>query len=260
MESLKILITGNKGFIGSHLHALFPDAVGWDLENQVEPQEDITENLPEEDFTHIFHLAASKSVPRGEMYSKSFILNNCWGTVNLMKTYPHARIINVSSSAANECKSIYGMTKYFSELAGNAHTNCLNVRLYNVFGEGQSWESGAVVPQFILRKIHGGRPLIHGDGTQSRDFTYVGDVVEELKRLMFATNDTGLAHVGYSNSMSVLELCYRICGQDCDPQFMPKRSFEIVNSCAPAPMTITYGRDEGLKRTIEWWKNATVRP
>lgn len=254
MESNRILITGNRGFIGSHLHELFPKAIGWDLENDTEPQEDITERLPEINFTHIFHLAAYKSVSRGEMYPRGYISNNCWGTVNLLKNYPHARIINVSSSAANECKSIYGMTKYFTELAGNQHKNCLNVRLYNVFGERQTMEYAPVVPNFIHASLMGSRPVIFGDGSQTRDLTYVGDVVEELKRLMFATKDTGLSHVGYANPISILDLCHRICGNHADIHFLPKRSFDIENSCAVSPMHITYGREIGLKRTISWWK------
>lgn len=249
----RILITGSRGFIGSHLMALFPGATGWDLENEVDPQEDITEHLPEGNFTHIFHLAAHKSVPRGEVFPRAFINTNCWGTLNLIKTYPKARILNVSSSAANECKSIYGITKYFSELVGNTHRNCLNVRLYNVFGEGQTIESGAVVPQFIKHRRFKDKPMIYGDGRQARDFTYVGDVVEELGRLMFATDYTGLSHVGCSNPMTVLELCQRICG-NVEIDFRPKRSYDIEYSCAPMPMIMTYGREEGLKRTIAWWE------
>lgn len=249
----KILITGSKGFIGSHLMAMFPDATGWDLENdEAELQEDITERLPDEDFDYIFHLAAFKSVSKSQRYPKEFILNNCWGTTNIITRYPKARIINISSSAANECRSIYGMTKYFGELVGNTHANCLNVRLYNVFGEGQPL-NGAVVPHFCKTRVYGGNPIIYGDGMQMRDLTYVGDVVEELKRLMFATKETGLHHLGCSNPMAILDLCRLICG-NATVDFQPKRSYDIEYSCAPSPMHMTYGREEGLKRTIAWWE------
>lgn len=255
MESSRILITGNLGFIGSHLHDLYPSAVGWDLESDAYPQEDITEPLPEMDFTHIFHLAASKSVSNSEKLARQYIINNCWGTVNIMKAYPNARIINISSSAANECKSIYGMTKYFAELAGDNHKNCLNVRLYNVFGEGQGLDYAPVVPNFIKAKMDKSPAIIYGDGSQTRDLTYVGDVVHELNRLMFATKDTGLHHLGYGNPISILDLCHQICGEDADIRFLPKRSFDIEHSCAMTPMQMTYGREIGLKRTIEWWED-----
>lgn len=232
---------------------LIPGATGFDVQNDVAGDlEDINEWLPDEDFTHIFHLAASKSVPMGEVNARQFIENNCWGTTNLIKKYPNARILNISSSAANECKSIYGITKYFTELVGNTHKNCLSVRLYNVFGEGQPFEAGAVVSHFVKMRFYNRKPTIYGDGLQSRDFTYVGDVVEELKRLMYATKDTGLHHLGCSNPMTVLDLCRAICGQNVDIDFRPKRPYDIEHSCAPSPMQMTYGREEGLKRTIEW--------
>lgn len=258
MDSSKILITGSRGFIGTHLHALYPEAQGWDLVNN--EFQDIREKFPDEDYTHIFHLAASKSVARGELQAKDYIINNCWGTVNLLKTFPNARIINISSSAANECRSVYGMTKYFAELAGNNHKNCLNVRLYNVFGEGQTMDYAPVVPNFIMAKIYGERPIIYGDGSQTRDMTYVGDVVHELDRLMFATKDTGLSHIGYGSPISILDLCHKICGPNADIKFLPKRAFDIEHSCASSPMHITIGRDEGLKRTMEWWEARIANP
>lgn len=249
-SATKILITGNRGFIGTHLHKLLPSADGLDLKGG----QDLCEALPDEKYTHIFHLAAYKSVARGEMYARGYIINNCWGTLNLLKKYPEARVINISSSAANECRSVYGMTKYFAELAGNNHKNCLNVRPYNVFGEGQTTEYSAVVPSFVHAALTGTRPVIFGDGSQSRDFTYVGDVVNELVRLMFATKDTGLTHVGCGTPISVLDLCHQICGKSADIHFLPRRGFEIDYSCAPTPMTMKYGREEGLKRTLQWWK------
>ena len=58
------------------------------------------------------------------------------------------------------------------------HKNCLNVRLYNVFGEGQGFNSGTVIPKFCHAKFNNYKPTIFGDGNQRRDFTYVGDVIE----------------------------------------------------------------------------------
>lgn len=249
MESPRVLITGDAGFIGRHLKDLIPDSDGCDLIDGV----DICDLKPSDKYTNIFHLAAFKSVPAGELRPERFIKNNCFGTLNVIKAFPNARIINVSSSAANECKSVYGMTKYFGEMVGDIHKNCLNVRLYNVFGEGQSIASGAVVPRFIDAFLNNTKPIIYGDGRQSRDFTYVLDVVHELNRLMFATKDTGLTHLGYSNSMRIIDLCREICG-DTEIDFQPKRSFDIEYSCAMNPMQITYGRQIGLRNTIQWWK------
>lgn len=247
------LITGNKGFIGSHLHKLLPDAIGLDLKDY----QDIRDELPDKPFTHIFHLAACKSVPLGEQIPRDFISTNCWGTVNLLKTYPNARILNISSSSANEVKSIYGATKLFGELAARTHSNCTSVRLYNVFGEGQLPESGAVVPNFIKSMIDGVPATIYGDGYQERDMTYVGDVVENLVRIMYDKPNIRLIHLGYSEPISIIGLHNAICRME--PNFEPDRIFDMRNSCSPEGMTIKYGRDEGIRRTIEWFKSEYYR-
>ena len=201
---MRTLITGALGFIGSHLYALLPEAKGWDVKDAW--NQDIRTNLPQESFTHIFHLAAKRSVPLGEQEPFQFISTNCWGTLNILRTYPNARILNISSSAAAQAKSVYGATKKFAECVGYQHPNCLNVRLYNVFGERQEVESGAVVPHFITSKLTKKPVTIYGEGWQTRDFTYVGDVVLELKRLMFETEEVGLVHVGYHAPVSVQDL------------------------------------------------------
>lgn len=248
----KVLITGHKGFIGSHLKTLIPNSTGIDLKDG----DDILMYLPKTKFTHIFHLAALRSVPAGESSPKDFIENNCWGTCKLMRTYPDARIINISSSSVNEPKSVYGATKAFAEMIGNMHKNCLNVRLYNVFGEGQPEISGAVVPKFIISKLRFlGTPTVYGDGSQKRDFTYVGDVVRNLRDLMFKSKKTGTIHLGYSSQMSVMDLLIRIYGHK--PPYIQKeaRSFDIRNSKSPSMMKIYFGREKGLRRTIKWYED-----
>lgn len=250
---MKILVTGNRGFIGSHLCNLLLKH-GYDGIDLVEGN-DICNKLPDVPYTHVFHLAASKSVPKGEANPQEFIHNNCWGTANILRSYPNARIINVSSSSANNVRSVYGATKAFGETLGNLHKNCLNVRLYNVFGEGQPVLSGAVVPQFCMAKLSNKSVIVYGDGHQMRDFTYVGDVVHELYRLMFSTMETGTYHLGCANPIRVIELLELICGAGYPVEWRPKRDFEIEYSASTTPMNMTIGREEGLKRTIKWYED-----
>jgi len=153
---------------------------------------------------------------------------------------------------------VYGATKNFAEHIGNQHKNCLNVRLYNVFGEGQPLDSGAVVPAFISAMLKGEVPTVYGFGEPTRDFTYVKDVVQELKRLMFETADTGLAHVGYSDSITVKELLDLIY-PNCNPNLVALRPYEISYNKAPYSMKrLMYGRLEGIARTLDWWRRKSA--
>lgn len=207
-------------------------------------------------YTHIFHCAASKSVPIGEIEYRTFIENNCVMAAHLSKTFPKARIVNLSSSSVNEVKSIYGMTKAFAEMQGIQHENWVNVRLYNVFGEGQYYESGAVVPRFISAFLRGESPIIYGNGDQRRDLTYVGDVVRNLHEIMFNSGRTGIMHLGYGEPISIIQLIESIWADFPKVRYEAKRQVDIVNSCSPEKMnTVVYGREEGLKRTIEWMRH-----
>lgn len=248
----KILVTGASGFIASHLLNILPKCDVIDLGLGT----DICEELPKKPYTHIFHLAAMKSVWQGELYPKKFIDVNCWGSVNLMRAYPNARILNISSSSVNDVRSIYGATKAFSELLSGLHPNWINVRLYNVFGEGQDPATRAIMPTLMKCAISGEEPIIYGDGNQSRDFTYVGDVVNELERIMFKTVSANKLHnVGYGDSMSINDLARFICGNKVKPQYAPMRGYEIIDSKSPYRMSkVKFGRIKGIQRTLKWFK------
>lgn len=247
-----ILVTGSRGFIGSHLLEVLKDEEVYEMDIKI--NRDILASMPPENhkITHVIHLAAKRSVSESEKDPRAFLETNCWGTLRLMRAFPKARFLNISSSSVNDVKSVYGATKHFTEVVGDLHPNCLSVRLYNVFGERQPVESGAVVPQFCAARIKGEPPIIYGDGRQSRDFTYVKDVVLNLKTLLFGKL-CGYTHLGYGNSMSVLSLARTICQKK--PKFISSRSFDIVSSRSPIAMDVKYGRMEGLKRTIKYYEN-----
>lgn len=248
---MQTLITGNRGFIGSHLSKLCPGAVGLDLKDGIDVRDTIRG-----DYDYIFHLAAKRSVPLGEKHPREFYDTNIWGTDNIVRGFPYARIINVSSSSAQEKKGAYGISKAGAEDVARLHRNCLTVRLYNVFGEGQLEESGALIPRVVGSVLRGEPIVIYGDGKQERDFTYVGDVVQELHALMFTEKATGLTHVGYSLPISVNAIVNNILMIMDKPEhpieYQPARSYDILYSKSPISCYASIGRTEGLKRTVEW--------
>ena len=245
----KVLITGSKGFIGTNLLKLYPDADTFDIKNG----QDICDKLPDKPYTHIFHLAAKHHIPTCEIEAHECINVNCWGTLNLIKSYPNARILVAASSSSNEIKSVYGATKAFIETIAPLHKNYLAVKFYNVFGEHQKLEGGAVTPKLIdnyLRK----KPLtINGDGCQARDFTYVGDVVENLAALM-DSKQTGITHLGYGETILLNQYIELIYGEMPEVEYLPAKSIDILRSESPIRCRQFYGRKEGMRRTIEWFK------
>ena len=149
----------------------------------------------------IFHQGAKRSVPRSIQEPGLTTDVNVRGTMNVLQAAHRvgARVVAASSS------SVYGDQESFplredmllrpkspyaaSKAAGEAYCKAwwismgvptVSLRYFNVYGPGQdpASEYAAVVPRFIVACLTGARPLIHGDGEQARDFTYIDDVVE----------------------------------------------------------------------------------
>lgn len=110
------------------------------------------------------------------------------------------------------------------------------MRLFNVFGPGQDPLSqyAAVVPRFIKALLEGEAPIIYGDGSQTRDFTYVDDVVDAFVLAAEAEGVGGeLFNVAAGAETSILDLIatlHELLGSSVEPQFEPPRSAEVLRS------------------------------
>jgi len=178
-----------------------------------------------------------------------------------------------------------------SKLAGEVYCAALwraygvpsvSLRYFNVYGPGQdpAGQYAAVVPLFVTACLTGSRPVVHGDGRQARDFTYVDDAVE-ANLLAARALEAGLAGSeaagracnvsGGAAPTSVLELLAKIaalCGVDVDaldPEFTPPRPGDIHRSEADVSLAgrlLGYrprvGIDEGLTRTVEAFRTAAA--
>lgn len=243
-----VLVTGHAGFIGHHLaYALkknykvigvdnliggIPDyPYGVDRFHQIEVAEITPKHL--RDVKYVFHLAALPRVPFSIEQPKLTHINNVNATLDLLIKCRDAgvkKFIYSSSSSAYGSGSLDalredGPTNPLSpyavqKLAGEHYTTVFNniygmptasLRYFNVFGDEQREDNpytGVITKFFKLARE--GKPLtVYGDGLQSRDFTFVGDVVKA--NIMVAESDaTGVFNVGTGKSTTVLEIARAI--------------------------------------------------
>jgi nucleoside-diphosphate-sugar epimerase len=181
----------------------------------------------------VFHLAALGSVPRSMAHPLETHAVNTTGTVNLLDAARAAGVRRVvfagSSSVYGALEAIpkredhptrpispYGLSKLIGEQYLRLYRDVfgletVTLRYYNVFGPRQNPHSqyAAVIPSFIHRMLRGESPHVHGDGEQSRDFTYVGNVVDATVLAMTASSEAvlpGLFNVASGGRISVNEL------------------------------------------------------
>jgi nucleoside-diphosphate-sugar epimerase len=202
------------------------------------------------------HLGAKRSIPDSFLNPREYFDTNVWGTWRLINQYPEARFVNISSSSALGKLSPYGVSKFLAERATIKHQNCVSLRLFNVFGEGQ--DTTTVIPNFARAMLNNQEVCIFGDGQQSRDFTYVKDVVNEIKWYM-CNELRGVFEVGYHQSVRIIDLFHYMAeyfGYKKSPKFLPAREGDILKSCAEKGDILKgAGFLQGLENTMEWWKS-----
>jgi len=240
----------------------------------------------------IFHQAAIPSVPRSIRDPVATNEVNVGGTLNVLVAARDGgvrKVVYASSSSVYgdtptlpkvegmnpNPKSPYAVSKLtgeyycrvFSEVYG---IKTVALRYFNVFGPRQDPESqyAAVIPRFITRILSGQPPVIYGDGTQTRDFTYVKDVVQANVKAM-ESNAEGVFNVAYNQRISLLSLVDIIAeetGVKVNPVFEPSRPGDIHDSQADisaAQKAFGYAPEytvrSGLKETIAWYRrNAAI--
>ncbi len=143
------------------------------------------------------------------------------------------------------------------------------LRFFNIFGPRQRADSpySGVIALFAAALLQGKTPRVNGDGLQSRDFTYVGDVVQALTRAAEAPGVAGCTYnVGTGRGTSVLDLIAalnRLLGTHVQPEHGPARAGDIRHSRADISAIRrdlgyepAFPFEEGLRRTLEWYRGA----
>ena len=265
-------VTGGAGFIGSHLvrrllaegaEVAVLDDFSSGLREQVPPEVRLVEGSVLDDAAideatagceRIFHLASRVSVPESMAHPDLYHEVTALGTRRVLESalrmgagrvvlasscsvYGDAQV-PVAEDATRSPMSPYAQAKADAEDFCRAFASealaTIAPRFFNVYGPGQRSDSpySGVIAKFLQARSEGTAPIVFGDGLQSRDFVFVGDVVNAL---ILATEsaspgDGSPFNVGTGRGVSILDLLEAI---GCSPaDFQPAREGEVLHSCA----------------------------
>lgn len=244
------------------------------------------------DVDFVLHQAAWGSVPRSIEMPLVYCANNITGTVNMLEAARQndvKKFVYASSSsvygdeptlpkkegAEGNLLSPYALTKRCDEEWAKQYwlhygLPTIGLRYFNVFGRRQAPDGAyaAVIPKFIKMLINDEQPTIHGDGKQSRDFTYIENVIEaNLKACLVPSEAAGEAfNIAYGGREYLIDIYYALAkalGKNIEPRFGPDRQGDIKHSNAD----ISKARDmlgyepeydfaNGLDEAIEWYRES----
>jgi nucleoside-diphosphate-sugar epimerase len=243
---------------------------------------------------YVLHLAARTSVPRSVKDPIETNRVNIDGTLNVLVAARDARVRRVvyaaSSAAYGETPTLpkvesmptgpispYGVTKLvgemYAQVFGRAYgLENVSIRYFNVFGPRQDPTSqySGVLSRFMLAVIEGSAPVVFGDGEQSRDFTYVDNVVDVSLRACEAAGASGKVFNGGTGARislnDVLKLLGKITEGVVQAKYDRPRVGDILHSQADielAAQVLGYHPrvdfEEGLRRTWKWYSEAFVK-
>ena len=243
-----------------------------------------------EDVDYVLNQAAWGSVPRSIEMPLFYCANNIQGTLNMLEA---ARINGVKKFVYASSSSVYGdeehlpkqegvegnllspyaLTKRCDEEWAKQYTlhyglDTYGLRYFNVFGRRQDPHGAyaAVIPKFIKQILNGEQPIINGDGRQSRDFTYIENVIEANLKACLASHEVAgqafnIAYGGREYLIDIYHLLTQTLGKDINPIFGPDRKGDIKHSNADISKARRligynpeYNFERGLNEAINWYK------
>ena len=237
----------------------------------------------------VAHQGALPSVPRSVQDPLTSNATNVTGTLNVLLA---ARDEGISRVVFASSSSVYGANPELpkheeltplpispyavAKLAGEGYCRSFSgvfgletvaLRYFNVFGPRQDPLSqyAAVIPQFITALLADTSPVVYGDGEQSRDFTYVDNVVEGTVLAMTAAGVDGkvfnVATGGGVTLNALLEKLAGLVGRQVEPRYEPPRSGDVRHSQAQVSLAekelgyrVVVPVEEGLRRTLDWFR------
>lgn len=241
---------------------------------------------------YVLHQAAWGSVPRSIEMPLLYEEINIKGTINMLEAARQCKVgkfVYASSSSVygdepnlpkkegieGNLLSPYALTKRTDEEYAKLYTklyglDTYGLRYFNVFGKRQDPNGAyaAVIPKFINQLLNYERPVINGDGMQSRDFTYIENVIEaNLKACKASAEAAGQAfNIAYGGREYLIDIYHELCkalDKNIEPKFGPERSGDIRHSNADiskAKELLGYEPDwdfeRGINAAIKWYKES----
>ncbi len=242
------------------------------------------------DVDFVLNQAAWGSVPRSIEMPLYYEKVNIGGTLNMMEAARQQgvkKFVYASSSSVygdhpvlpktegqeGKVLSPYALTKKVDEEYGRLYKrlyglDTYGLRYFNVFGRRQNPDGAyaAVIPKFIRQLLSGERPTIHGDGKQSRDFTYIENIIEaNLKACLAPSEAAGeafnIAYGGREYLIDIYHTLERALEVNIEPVFGPERPGDIKHSnadIAKAKKLLGYepewSFERGIEEAINWYK------
>lgn len=239
---------------------------------------------------YVLNQAAWGSVPRSIEMPQFYCMNNIVGTLNMLeaarqcgvKKFVYASSSSVYGDEPNLPKtegregnllSPYALTKRCDEEWAKQYTmhyglDTYGLRYFNVFGRRQDPNGAyaAVIPKFIKQLMNDERPTINGDGRQSRDFTYIENVIEANLKACLAPHEVAgqafnIAYGGREYLIDIYHALSHALGKDIEPIYGPDRKGDIKHSNADIDKARKllgydpeYSFECGLNEAITWYK------
>lgn len=252
-----------------------------------------------QDVDCVYHLAARVSVPESVIYPREYNAVNVGGTVSLMEAMRDVgvrRVVLISSGAVygdqqeqplKEIALPYPHSPYaVSKLAAEYYVRTIgdlwgietvSLRVFNAYGPGQHLPPShpPVIPNFLRHAVRGGTLVVHGSGSQTRDYVYVDDVVNAMVAAATAPDlDNLVINVGSGTETTVSELTRKVleaANSDAEVMFNPRNNPGVSRMCADLSLareklgyqpriSLSEGLSLTLKRDTRFMKEPPTRP
>ena len=283
---MKFIVTGGAGFVGSHIvkkltqqnhEVVIFDNLNTGKLSNLENIKDISflnGDIRNYEFLEkscknvdgIFHQAALASVPDSFKKPEEYNQVNVEGTENIFKIgkkfdikivyassssiYGNPIMLPIKESHPRNPLNPYGQTKVDDEKLAEKYTEqgvkITGLRYFNIFGENQSMTYAGVITKFLDDVKKGKDPKIFGDGTQLRDFIYVGDIVDANLKIMESNINEIFLNVGTGKTTSINELAkiiIEILDLDVKPVYVEALEGDVKSSQADISL---------ITKTISW--------